>query len=115
MTHDDCLFCKIIRGEVPAKIVFENDRVMAFKDINPQAPIHLIFIHRKHSENMNASVKQDIKQVMEIFSAITEYTEQAGLDKGGFRVVTNTGIDAGQTIFHTHFHVLSGKKMGHLC
>ena len=105
---DDCLFCKMVRGEIPCEKVFENDSVLGFKDIYPQAPTHLLFIHKDHTENVNAMSGE---QIAEVFSGIKEYSQKE-LASGGFRVVTNHGKDAGQTVFHTHFHIVGGGKLG---
>jgi histidine triad (HIT) family protein len=104
---NECLFCKIINGTIPAEKVFENSKVIGFKDLYPQAKEHYLFIHKTHTTNIN-----DTEGVMvaEIFSAIKEFTSQQ-LEKTGFRVVTNLGTDAGQTVFHTHFHVLGGETL----
>lgn len=105
----DCLFCKIIRGEIPSTKIYEKGNVTGFVDIFPQAKVHLLFVHKNHSTNVNEMATQDIG---EVFAAIAEYTAKESLGNGGFRVVTNVGKDAGQTVFHTHFHVLSGEKLG---
>ncbi|MEA9356942.1 histidine triad nucleotide-binding protein [Bacteriovorax sp. PP10] len=107
----DCLFCKIVEGKIPASKTFENDNVIGFVDIHPQAKIHLLFVHKTHTADIN-ELSGDPKSLGEIFQAITEYTKAQGLDKNGFRVVTNLGKHAGQTVFHTHFHVLSGEHLG---
>ncbi len=108
----DCLFCKILKGDIPSTKVYEKGNVTGFVDIFPQAKIHLLFIHKNHTTNIN-EMSLDPKSVGEVFEAISEYTQAQRLDQGGFRVVTNHGKDAGQTVFHTHFHVLSGEKLGH--
>lgn len=108
----NCLFCKIIKGEIPSKKVFENDSVYAFVDIYPQAKTHLLFIHKNHTANIN-EMSDDSKAIGDVFKAIKEYTTENKMDVDGFRVVTNLGQNAGQTVFHTHFHVLGGEKLGH--
>lgn len=108
----DCLFCKIIKGEIPSKKVFENELVFAFEDIHPMAKIHHLFIHKKHTHDINSLIGNDPDQVKDVYHAIKEWTESTELKKNGFRVVTNCGPDAGQTVFHTHFHVLGGEKLG---
>lgn len=108
---NDCLFCKIIKGEIPAQKVFENENVLAFADIHPHAKNHFIFIHKKHTANIN-EMSADPRSIGEIFQSISEYTNGCDLSKNGFRVVTNTGPDAGQSVFHTHFHVLGGESLG---
>ena len=107
----DCLFCKIIKGDIPSEKVFENESVIGFKDIQPSAKEHYLFIHKEHSANVNELISEDPDQVIEIYEAIAEFTTEKGLDKTGFRVVTNVGPDAGQTVFHTHFHLLGGEKL----
>ena len=109
---DNCLFCRIIRHQIPSKKVFESDTVLGFEDISPMAKKHLLFIHKKHSTNINEMVEEDTAGLADIFAAICRYTKDEKLDRTGFRIVTNQGKDAGQTVFHTHFHVLSGEKLG---
>lgn len=108
----DCLFCKIIAGAIPSKKVFENEHVYAFEDIHPQAKVHLLFLHKNHSANIN-EMSQSAQDISEVFKSIAEYTSSSSLSKNGFRVVTNLGPDAGQTVFHTHFHVVGGEPLGH--
>ncbi len=108
----DQLFLKIIKREIPAEIVFENDNVLAFKDIMPQAPIHVLFIHKVPTRNINESMREAPQQILEIFSAIQEYTVAEGLEAPGFRIVANTNAHGGQTVFHTHFHLLAGAPLG---
>lgn len=109
---DNCLFCKIIKGEIPSKKVFENEHVYAFEDIYPQAKIHLLFLHKNHTANIN-EMSKDGRAIAEVFQAIAEYTKDKSLSTDGFRVVTNLGPHAGQTVFHTHFHVVGGEPLGH--
>ncbi|MBT3586923.1 MAG: histidine triad nucleotide-binding protein [Halobacteriovoraceae bacterium] len=108
----DCLFCKIVAGVIPSEKVFENDKVLGFKDITPQAKVHALFIHKEHSRDINELVNDDPQQVTAIFEAINQYSRDQGLDNEGFRTVTNCGAKAGQSVFHTHFHVLSGSSFG---
>lgn len=105
----DCLFCKIIKGEIPSTKVFENDSVYAFEDINPMAKGHILFIHKNHSADINEISSSNL---VDIFQAITLYTKENSIEDDGFRVVTNLGKDAGQTVFHTHFHLLFGEPLG---
>lgn len=105
----DCLFCKIIKGEIPSEKIFENDSVYAFKDIYPMAKEHYLFISKNHSANIN---EMDTKDLLEVMSAIKEFTTNSKLEKDGFRVVTNINKNGGQTVFHTHFHVLGGEQLG---
>lgn len=108
----DCIFCKIVEGAIPSTKVFENQSVIAFADLRPQAKKHYLFIHRQHSKNVNEMVSLDPEQIKEIFLAIQEFSTREGLEEKGFRVVTNLGPHAGQTVFHTHFHLLSGGPLG---
>lgn len=108
----DCIFCKIVKGEIPSKKTYEDDFVIGFVDLHPQAKLHYLFIHKTHSPNINEMIT-DEKSVVQIFKAIKAFTQQESLDAGGFRIVTNMGKNSGQTVFHTHFHVLAGEKLGH--
>lgn len=109
---EETLFSKIIKGEIPCDKVFENDRVLAFKDIHPQAPIHVLFIHKKYSKNINQMMAQEPQQIIDLMQAVREYTSSQGLEEAGFRLVTNVNRDGGQTVFHTHFHLLAGAPLG---
>jgi histidine triad (HIT) family protein len=109
----DCLFCKIVEGKIPSTRIHEDEKVIGFKDLRPQADIHLLFIHRRHTKDINDLAKNDPSQLADLFGAIQIYTEKEGLTKDGFRVVTNLGANAGQTVFHTHLHVLAGEPLGH--
>lgn len=105
----DCLFCAIIQGEIPASIVFDNERVLAFKDINPQAPTHVLVIPKKHVENAAELALQDSDVLSELFSVARDIAEENGLN--GYRTVFNTGVDGGQTVFHAHLHLLGGRSL----
>lgn len=108
----DCLFCKILKGEIPSQKVFENEQVYAFRDLYPQAKEHLLFISKNHSENIN-DMTNTPNDIISVFEAIKSYTEnETDMAKDGFRVVTNHGKLGGQTVFHTHFHVLGGEQLG---
>lgn len=109
----DCLFCKFITKEIETEIVFENDKVLAFNDLYPQAKKHILFVHKEHTANINDLSEMNPEQLKDVFAAIREFTNSNNLSKNGFRVVNNCGAHAGQTIFHTHFHVLGGEKLGH--
>lgn len=108
----DCLFCKIIKGEIPSTKIYEKGNVTGFVDIFPQAKVHLLFVHKDHTANINEMSDLEPQAIGEVYKAIAEYTRKEGLDQNGFRVVTNLGKDAGQTVFHTHFHVVSGERLG---
>lgn len=107
---DDCIFCKIIRAEIPCDKVFENESVLGFKDLHPQAKEHYLFISKQHNKNVN-DLAEDSVQLQAVFKAIKTFTQSNELEKNGFRVVTNVNRDGGQTVFHTHFHVLGGEPL----
>jgi histidine triad (HIT) family protein len=109
----DCIFCKIVEGKIPSTKIYEDEKVIGFKDLRPQATIHQLFIHKKHTKDINEMAKNDPAQLADLFNGIRLYTEKEGLVKDGFRIVTNQGPNAGQTVFHTHFHVLAGEPLGH--
>lgn len=110
---NDCLFCKIIDGKIPASKVYEDGNVIGFKDLHPQALVHVLFVHKRHTRDINDISKNDPVQLTELFQAIRLFTQNSGAEKNGFRVVTNLGKHAGQTVFHTHLHVLAGESLGH--
>ena len=107
----DCLFCKIVNGEIPSKKAYEDDRVLAFFDIQPQAPVHIVVIPKEHIESMNGITADNSNLIAHIFEVIPQIAKENGLDDG-YRVVSNCGANAGQTVFHIHFHILGGSKLG---
>ena len=107
----DCLFCKIIAGDIPSKKVYEDESVYAFYDIDPQAPTHFLVIPKEHIKAANRIDKTNEATIGHIFSVIANLTSVLGFSDG-YRVVTNCGKDAGQTVEHLHFHVLGGKELG---
>lgn len=109
----DCLFCRIVAGEVPATVVAETDRTVAFRDISPQAPTHVLVVPRDHHADLAACAAADPGLLSDVLSAAAAVARQEGLD-GGYRVLTNTGPDAGQTVHHLHVHVLGGRPLGAL-
>jgi histidine triad (HIT) family protein len=108
---EDCLFCKIINKEIKSDIVFENDTVLIFKDISPQAPVHLLAVPKEHIESILEIEKLDCRILKELMEAISRIALEKGLDKDGFRVVINTGTGAGQSVSHLHFHILGKRKL----
>ena len=109
---EDCIFCKIIRKEIPASIVYENDMVVAFKDINPVAKIHIVVIPKKHIESLEKlDIKEDAKYIVEIHKAIQEITRNFKVEKDGYRIVTNIAKNAGQEVKHIHYHIIAGEKL----
>lgn len=111
MKSADCIFCKIVDGIIPSTKIFENDKVFAFKDLHPSANKHYLFIHKGHTKDVNDLSVTEPAQFADLFAAMREVTQNEGLDKSGFRVVTNVGPHAGQTVFHTHFHLLGGEQL----
>ena len=107
---DECLFCRIIRNEIPAKIVAKTDDWVAFRDINPQAPTHVLIIPREHVASLNELRDPEVVGRMALLAA--EIAKQEGLASSGYRTVVNTNADAGQTVFHIHMHLLGGRRMG---
>jgi histidine triad (HIT) family protein len=107
----DCLFCKIAAGEIPAKIVHEDDDLIAFHDISPQAPIHVLVVPRKHVASLDAADDGDQALLGRILLAIRGLARELKIESG-YRVVNNCGAPAGQSVFHIHFHVLGGRPMG---
>lgn len=112
----DCLFCRMVAGDVPATVVHETDRVFAFRDINPQAPTHVLVIPKDHHRNAAALAAADPGLLADVVSATRQVAEQEGLVAGdgiepGFRIVTNTGPQAGQSVDHVHLHVLGGRDL----
>lgn len=105
----DCIFCKIVAGQIKAGVVFENDEVMAFKDVNPQAPVHILVIPKKHIERIAEVGDADLRIVGEIHRAAAQIAKQEKLTSG-FRLLTNNGRDAGQTVDHLHYHLMGGRK-----
>ena len=107
----DCLFCKIVAGEIPSDRVLESDDVIAFRDINPRAPTHVLVIPRRHIPDAHALTDDDAQILASLFAAVRHIADEAGLSNG-YRVVTNVGPESGQTVFHLHFHLLGGRSMG---
>jgi len=107
----DCLFCKIIKREIPASIVYEDDRVLAFNDINPQAPTHVLVVPKRHIDSLNELAVGDDATVGEMVRRAVAIAKDRGISAGGYRTVFNTNRDAGQTVFHIHLHLLGGRGM----
>ncbi len=106
----DCLFCKIIAGDIPSTKVYEDELVYAFRDINPQAPTHVLVIPKAHIDSVNGITAENSAVVAHIFEVIPKIAAMENL-MDGYRVVSNCGPDAGQTVFHLHFHILGGKEL----
>ncbi len=109
---EDCIFCKIIKKEIPSNIVYESDEIIAFRDVNPVAPIHILVIPKKHLNSVLDLNTEDEMLVGKIYMVINKIAKQEGIDKSGFRIVVNCGEDGGQEVKHLHFHIIGGKKLG---
>ncbi|KUO70692.1 MAG: histidine triad nucleotide-binding protein [Clostridia bacterium BRH_c25] len=107
----DCIFCRIVSGEIPCSLVYQDDEVMAFKDINPLAPVHLLIISKQHIESAQAVNGGNTEIVAHIFEKIPGIAREAGIADSGYRVITNIGKDGGQVVPHLHFHILGGRKL----
>jgi histidine triad (HIT) family protein len=107
----DCLFCKILKGDIPASIVYEDDRLIAFNDINPQAPLHALIVPKRHIASLNELTAEDDALVGEMIRRAAAIAQQRGYSERGFRTVFNTNAEAGQTVFHIHLHVLAGRGL----
>ncbi len=106
----NCIFCKIIEKKVPSKIVYEDELVTAFEDANPQAPVHTLVVPKKHIPDIHSMTEADRELVGHLFFTARKVAENKGLDSKGYRMVINNGRDAGQTVFHIHLHLLSGRR-----
>ncbi|AJR13908.1 histidine triad nucleotide-binding protein [Leptospira interrogans] len=111
MTDPNCIFCKIIRKEIPSKVVFENDEILAFYDISPQAPVHIVFIPKKHIPSLSEIENEDSHLLGNILLQIRDIAKNSGFAENGYRVVNNTGKNGGQTVFHIHFHLLAERRL----
>ena len=107
----DCLFCKIIGGQIPGNIVFQDDQLVAFKDINPQAPLHALIVPRRHIASLNDLTPGDDALVGSMFRAAAALAKEQGYAERGYRTVFNTNREAGQTVFHIHLHLLAGRAL----
>ena len=107
----DCLFCKIAKKEIPSKIVFENEQILAFVDIDPKAHVHILVIPKKHISGLNGITSSDNELLGELINAVKEIAAKEKVDENGYRIVVNNGRDAGQAVEHIHFHLLGGRKL----
>ena len=107
-----CLFCKIITREIPGAIVYEDERILAFNDINPQAPTHVLLVPKRHIASLNDLQPGDDQVLGELVRRAAAIAKERGISAGGFRTVFNTNSDAGQTVFHVHIHLLGGRSLG---
>jgi histidine triad (HIT) family protein len=107
----DCLFCRIARKELPAKIIFENERLLAFEDIRPKAPVHVLVIPKDHFASLNDAPEAAEALLGEILLRAREIAREKGIGESGYRIVLNTARDSGQEVFHIHFHILGGRRL----
>ncbi|TGN19333.1 histidine triad nucleotide-binding protein [Leptospira idonii] len=111
MTNENCIFCKIAKGEIPAKIEYQDEDIIAFHDITPQAPLHLLVIPKTHIASANEINSENSRFLSKIFETIPKLTKSFGVNEKGYRVVNNCGDHGGQTVHHIHFHVLGGRHL----
>ena len=110
---DSCIFCKIVSNEAKATIVYRDEQVTAFRDIHPVAPTHILIVPNRHIESVNALEAKDEQLVGHLITTAGKLAKEEGIEKGGYRLITNTGIDGGQTVFHIHLHLIGGQRMRH--
>lgn len=108
----NCIFCKIIAGEIPSNKVYEDELIYAFRDINPQAPVHVLIVPKMHIDSANAISAENSAVVAHIFSKVSEIAALVGVKDEGYRIINNCGENGGQTVLHLHFHLLGGKNLG---
>ncbi|WP_069649308.1 histidine triad nucleotide-binding protein [Caloranaerobacter ferrireducens] len=107
----DCIFCKIVNGEIPSKKVYEDDKVLAFEDIDPQAPVHILVIPKEHIPSIKDINEDNIEVISHIHLVIKRLAKEKGIDQDGFRIVNNCGEKGGQTVGHLHYHLLGGRHL----
>lgn len=113
-TNRDCVFCKIIADELPSQKLYQDQSITAFRDINPVATTHVLVVPNKHIPSTNELAAEDEKLVGRLFTIARQIAEQEGIEESGYRLMINTGPDAGQEVFHLHLHLIGGRQMGHL-
>ncbi len=111
MAEQNCLFCRIAAGQIPAEIVYQDERSVAFRDINPQAPVHVLIIPRDHLESLDEAARRDEAMLGHLLRVAARIANDQGLSESGYRAVINTGQGAGQSVFHLHVHILGGRTM----
>ena len=110
---DSCIFCKIVSSEVKADIVYRDEQVTAFRDIHPVAPTHILIVPNRHIESVSNIEVEDEPLVGHLFTVASQLANEEGISKGGYRLITNTGVDGGQTVLHLHLHLIGGQMMRH--
>lgn len=111
-TMNDCIFCKIIGRELPSTVVYENEDILAFEDINPVAPVHVVVVPKVHISSINELGESDAHYIAKMFLVAKEVAKIKGISEDGFRIINNCGKNGGQTVFHLHLHVIGGKNLG---
>lgn len=111
--NEDCIFCKIVAGEMPSESLYQDEQVMAFKDIHPVAPVHILIIPKKHIASMNELADGDAQLVGQMFKVTRDLANQQGIADSGYRLILNTGPDGGQVVYHLHLHLIGGQRMRH--
>jgi histidine triad (HIT) family protein len=112
MSEQDCIFCRVVAGEIPADIVYRDDRAVAFRDINPQAPVHALVIPREHLDSLDDASARDESLLGHLLRVAARVANEQGLSESGYRTIINTGAGAGQSVFHLHLHVVGGRRLG---
>lgn len=108
---EDCIFCKIIEGKIPSTIIYKDEKVTAFRDVHPMAPVHILIVPNQHLDDLNSVTIGDETSLGHMFTTAKMLAEKEGIQESGYRVVVNTGEAAGQTVFHLHMHLLGGKQL----
>lgn len=108
---DSCIFCKIVSGETKATIIYRDEQMTAFRDIHPVAPTHILIVPNKHIESVSTLEAEDEPLIGYLFSVAGRLANEEGISKGGYRLITNTGLDGGQTVLHLHLHLIGGQRM----
>lgn len=108
----DCIFCKIINGQIPSKAVYEDDKVYAFHDISPEAPIHVLIVPKVHIASHNELTPENVEVMKDIHLAVNVIAKELGIAESGYRLINNCGAYAGQTVFHLHYHLVGGRSLG---
>lgn len=108
----ECIFCKIVKGEIPSKKVYEDEFIYCFKDINPEAPVHVLIIPKSHISSLNDLNEDNVEIISHIYLVAKKVAKELGISEKGYRLVTNCGEDGGQTVGHIHFHLLGGRNLG---
>jgi histidine triad (HIT) family protein len=108
----DCIFCKIIKGEIPTEKIYEDEHVVAFNDISPKSPTHILVVPKKHVASLNELKLDEMNMIVQVFNAIKKIAIIQGVAEDGYRVIVNTNRSAGQEVFHIHFHIMGGRQLG---